>query len=96
LHFVGRSSYASRRGRPVWADGGLKLFPHHPEFLKVNAYSARGRWEQTNLGMCLIGADAQSTEKHALRDIYEQHRVIDETFEDIFSPIFELHNVSLH
>jgi hypothetical protein len=78
----------------MWADGGLKVFPHHPDFLKVNAWSARGRWQQTKLGMCLVGADAQPAERHSLAKLYYKHRIIDETFEDIFHPIFDIHNIS--
>ncbi|UZJ55676.1 hypothetical protein CBS101457_004996 [Exobasidium rhododendri] len=95
LHFIGRTSYASRLGRPMWADGGLKLFPHHAEYLPISAWSARGRWEQTSLGMCLKGADAKPTNHHSLSSLYQRHRIIDEVFEDIFNPIFDLHGIPI-
>lgn len=79
----------------MWVDGGLKLFPHHPEYLPIQAWSARGRWEQTDMGMCLKGADAKSSDRHELGDVFTKYRSIDKTFEGILRPIFDRHHLTI-
>lgn len=93
LHFVGRADYTSRSGRPLWSNGGLKMFPHHPRYLAVNAYSARGRWRETRLGMCLHGADAHPASTYEMASIFDLHRETDETFGDVFAPLFDLYSI---
>lgn len=94
MHFIGRSSYADHDGVPAWINGGLKLFPRHTEYLRISAWATRGRWQQTRLGMCIIGADARSPDLFDISQLWKAHIRADEAFEELFGPVMEYYNIS--